>query len=334
MLIGSWGTGSDPVSRTATLKVITIHVPRRARGRLPLTASRRWWSLAGRRNLSKTSLRMPENLSPTVKNIRIIINSPLAQHPPRPPVVFPAVATNIHAAQTPPAQQRQVAFKHLPVSSVRKVKTPVSQLGQRLRRKCVPTEKIRTDVRLKKTTRGLLSMNHMTSVRLAQSLRWRWSCMVIVPLVVFSIQTPVPAPPTVQHSRTSCLQPRPSESVVLTQSRTLFARRAQRFPKQPTSIWKRLGRVCRTPTGIPDLCWWRSIWVCSQRCPRSPGTSKRASAKRRRLQEANRMREGALKLLQHRNSAKAAKRVMMWEITSCTQVCYTGLVISAWVTVV
>lgn len=74
MLIGSWGTGSDPVSRTATLKVTAVRLPLRARGRPPHGAPRRRRSPAGRQNLGKNSPRMREK-------------SRLGQPSPRPPAV-------------------------------------------------------------------------------------------------------------------------------------------------------------------------------------------------------------------------------------------------------
>lgn len=171
-------------------------------------------------------------------------------------------------------------------------------------------------------------MRHTTSVRLDQSRRWRWSCMVIVHLVVCSIQTPAPAPPTVRHSPTSCLPPHQLGSVVANQIPTSFGRRAQRFlPKQPKSIWRRLPGVRESPTGFRDPCWWRSIWVCSQKCPRSPGIIERASPKPRALQRSNSMTARAARLLRHRNLAKAAKRATTWEITTgwSSQGCDAGL---------
>lgn len=117
--IGSWGTGSHPASRTPTLKVTATHAALTAHGHL--RASQRWWSPAGSRNLSKNSARAPESATPTAKDIRIIINSLITHQPLHPAVVWPAVATNIHAPRTPQLQQRQGAFNHLPVSSVRKL---------------------------------------------------------------------------------------------------------------------------------------------------------------------------------------------------------------------
>lgn len=93
MLIGSWGTGSVPVSRTPALKVKAAHMPQRALNHRPLRAPSTvvWKRSSPARSLNlifllnrKSSLILLKNPRSTRKLIGTAINSKVAKHPPHP----------------------------------------------------------------------------------------------------------------------------------------------------------------------------------------------------------------------------------------------------------